>query len=147
MMKLLTKDWKHSKDLGILIFRLVFGFILLYGHGFGKLSVIYSGEEIQFLDPIGIGTNLSFYLAAFAEGICAILLILGLFTRPAAAILTINFIVIVGHHFGDGFALLESRLFYLLSYVALTIAGGGFFSLDRLLFKDRTKSTKTAKLA
>src|SRR5690625_267583 len=101
-MKFLFTDWKYSKDFGIFIFRIVFGFILLYGHGFGKLSVIFSGEEIQFMDPIGIGNELSFYLAAFAEGICAILLILGLFTRPAAAILTINFLVILAHHFGDG---------------------------------------------
>lgn len=140
-MKFLFKDWKYGKDLGVLIFRIVFGSILLYGHGLGKLSTIFSGEEIQFMDPIGIGNEISFYLAAFAEGICAILLILGLFTRPAAAILVVNFLVVLLHHFGDGFAILELRLFYLLSYTALIITGGGLFSLDYLFFGRRAKKT------
>ncbi len=133
-MNLLAKDWKYSKDLGILIFRIVFGFVLLYGHGFGKLSTIFSGDEIRFMDPIGIGATLSFYLAAFAEGVCALLLIIGFFTRPAAVILTLNFLVIFLHHIGDGFNVLEPRIFYLLSYLALSITGAGAFSLDRLFF-------------
>ena len=93
----LNKDWKAGKEFSILILRLVAGFVLLYGHGFGKLSTIFTGQEIKFFDPIGIGANLSFYLAAFAEGICAILLMLGLFTRYAAIVLAINFLVIFKH--------------------------------------------------
>lgn len=143
-MKFLFGDWRYGKDLGIFIFRVVFGFILLYGHGFGKLSVIFSGEEIQFMDPIGIGAELSFYLAAFAEGICSILLILGLFTRPAAAILTVNFIVIIFHHFGESFGILESRLFYLLSYAALVITGAGRFSLDYFIIRNKLKTRKNS---
>src|SRR5699024_10425097 len=78
-MSVFTKNWKLSKDIGLLILRLVFGFVLIYGHGFEKLITIFNGDEIQFANPIGIGATLSFYLAAFAEGICTILLILGLF--------------------------------------------------------------------
>lgn len=50
----LFKDCKSGKDFALLIFRLTLGFVLLYGYGAGKLSTIFSGQEIQFMDPIGI---------------------------------------------------------------------------------------------
>lgn len=133
----LVGDWKAGHDTGLLILRVVFGLVLLYGHGFEKLTVIFSGQEIQFMDPIGIGANTSYYMAAFAEGICAILLILGLFTRIATLILSINFLVIfIFHAFiaGDGFAVLELRFFYLFAFIGLTLTGPGRFSLDYQLF-------------
>lgn len=130
----LNKDWKAGKEFSILILRLVAGFVLLYGHGFGKLSTIFTGQEIKFFDPIGIGANLSFYLAAFAEGICAILLMLGLFTRYAAIVLAINFLVIFRVHFKDGYEALELISLYLFTYIAIVFAGGGKYSLDNLLF-------------
>ena len=136
-MNFLTKDWKSSKDIGLLIIRVVFGLVLFYGHGFDKLSVIFSGQEIQFANPIGLGPELSFYLAAFAEGICSLLLILGLFSRFASSILTINFIVILIFHafiVGDGFKILELRFLYLSTFIALTFMGPGRYSLDYLLF-------------
>lgn len=80
-----------GRDTGLFILRLVFGLVLLYGHGFEKMTVILGGQEIQFMDPIGIGANTSYYRAAFAEGICALQVILGLFTRVATLILSINF--------------------------------------------------------
>lgn len=136
-LNLLSRDWKTGHDAGLLILRVVFGLVLIYGHGFGKMAVILSGQEIQFMDPIGIGAGTSYYLAAFAEGICAILLILGLFSRVATIILTVNFIVIFIFHaflIGDGFDVLELRFFYLFSFIALTLTGPGKFSLDYLLF-------------
>lgn len=136
-MHLLTKNWKYSNDIGLLILRLIFGIILIYGHGGGKLGVIFTGQEIQFMDPIGIGAGLSFHLAGFAEGICSILLILGLFSRIATIILTLNFIVIFCFHafiVGDGFNILELRFLYLFTFVALTFTGPGKISLDYLWF-------------
>lgn len=125
-------------DTGLLIFRLVFGLVLIYGHGFEKMSVVLSGQEIQFMDPIGIGASTSYYMAAFAEGVCAILLILGLFSRIATLILSINFLVIFIFHafmIGDGFDVLELRFFYLFSFIALTLTGPGKLSLDYLLWR------------
>ncbi|MCZ2298067.1 MAG: DoxX family protein [Chitinophagales bacterium] len=133
----LNKDWKAGKEFSILILRLVAGFVLLYGHGFGKLSTIFTGQEIKFFDPIGIGANPSFYLAAFAEGICAILLMLGLFTRYAAIVLAINFLVIFKVHFKDGYEALELISLYLFTYIAIVFAGGGKYSLDNLLFNKK----------
>ena len=137
-MNFCTKHCKNGNDIGLLILRLVFAIVLLYGHGFEKLGVIFSGQEIQFMNPIGIGAKLSFYLASFAEGICAILLLLGLFTRFSALVLTLNFIVIFifnAFMVGDGFPILEPRFFYLFSFIALIFTGGGKFSLDNLLLR------------
>lgn len=134
----LINDSSRAHDVGLLLLRLVFGIVLLYGHGFGKLSTIFSGAEIKFMDPIGIGAELSFYLAAFAEGICAALVVLGLFSRLAALILTVNFIVIfIFHAFiaGDGFSVLEMRYLYLTAFVVLLITGPGRISLDHSIFK------------
>ncbi|OJV29836.1 MAG: hypothetical protein BGO32_11855 [Bacteroidetes bacterium 37-13] len=135
-MSFLFSDWKLGKDIGILIFRLTFSLVLLYGHGFEKLTTVFSGQEIQFMDPIGIGSTFSFYLATFAEGVCAMLLALGLFTRMATIILIGNFLVIFSFHafmVGDGFMILEPRIFYLASYVALFFTGGGAFSIDSMM--------------
>ena len=129
-----------GKDIGLFILRVAFAFAIIYGHGFGKLSVIFGGQEIQFMDPIGIGAKLSFFLAAFAEGICAILLLVGLFSRIASLILAINFVVIFWFHAfvaKDGFNVLEPRLLYLFCFIALTFTGPGRLSLDQLLFSKR----------
>jgi putative oxidoreductase len=136
------RDGNKGHDTGLLILRLVFGLVLIYGHGFEKMVTIFSGQEIQFMDPIGIGAGTSFYMAAFAEGVCAILLILGLFSRIAALILSINFLVIFIFHafiIGDGFAILELRFFYLFSFIALTFTGPGRWSLDYLFFHRNTE--------
>lgn len=92
------------------------------------------------MDPIGIGATPSFYMAAFAEGICSILLILGLFSRFASLMLTVNFIVIFIFHafiIKDGFEILELRFLYLLPFIALTCSGGGKYALDHLFFKNK----------
>lgn len=132
-MNLFTKNMSNAKDVGLLILRVVFGLTLLYGHGFGKLSTIFGGQEIQFMDPIGIGPTLSFYLAAFAEGICAILLIIGFYSRWATLILAINFIVILIFHIfmsGDVFDVLELRYLYFFTFLALMFTGPGRYSID-----------------
>lgn len=135
-----TKDSKNGNDAGLFLLRIVAGLVLLYGHGFEKLTVIFTGQEIKFMDPIGLGAIPSFYMAGFAEGICAILLVLGLFSRFASLILSINFLVIfILHAFmlGDGFQILELRIFYLATFIALTLTGPGKFSLDYSWFKKK----------
>ncbi|MBS1762689.1 MAG: DoxX family protein [Bacteroidetes bacterium] len=138
-------DWKQGYDIGLMIIRVVLALVLFYGHGFEKISVILSGQQIHFMDPIGIGANTSFYMAGFAEGICSILLIFGLFSRFASLILAIDFIVIfIFHAFisGDGFQVLELRFLYLFTFIALIFTGPGRFSLDYLLFRKKNNFQK-----
>lgn len=138
--KYLTTESKNVTDLGLFILRVVAALVLLKGHGLAKLDVIISGQEIQFMDPIGIGAVPSFLLATFAEGICAILLVIGLFSRFSTLVLSGNFLVIfIFHAFmvKDGFDVLELRYFYLATFIALTFTGPGKFSLDYMLFNVR----------
>lgn len=138
--KLMFTDSQSGIDIGLLLLRLTLGLTLLYGHGAGKLAVIFSGQEIQFMDPIGIGATSSFFMAAFAEGICAILLVVGLFSRFASFVLAVNFLVILFFHAfiaKDGFEILELRYLYLLPFIALTFMGPGRFALDRILFRTK----------
>lgn len=135
-MTLLSKEWKPGIHLGLFILRVAVCLVLVYGHGWGKLSTIFGGKEIQFFDPIGLGTNLSYYMAGFAEGICSLLLLVGLFSRYAALILSINFMVIFyvhGIQSQDGFQELEIIYLYLFSFIALLCAGPGKISLDYAL--------------
>ncbi len=136
----LTKDYGKGNDYGLLILRIVAGLVIFYGHGIEKIQMLFSGQEIQFLDPIGIGGTTSFYMAFFAEAICAILLIVGLFTRWSALILSINFLVILFFHgfvAKDGFQVLEARFLYMMGYVVIMLLGPGKISVDYLLFRNK----------
>jgi len=131
----LANDYGKGNAYGLLILRFVAGMTILYGHGLEKLEMLFSGQPIQFLDPIGIGGTTSFYLAFFAEAICALLLIFGLWTRLAALILSINFLVILFFHAiiaKDGFPILETRFLYMMSYVSILLLGAGKISIDYL---------------
>jgi putative oxidoreductase len=105
-------------------------------HGLGKLSILSSGNEIQFPDPMGVSATFSLVLTVFAEVICSILIGLGLVTRFAtipliATMLVATFIV----HGADPFAKKEFALLYLLIYLVIFVIGSRKYSLDALLLK------------
>ena len=91
-----------------------------------------------FGDPIGIGMIPSLWLTIFAQIPCAIALILGLFSRPAATVLAINMAVAVKYHWNDPLATVSLPIVFLAMYVLLMLTGGGRFSLDSLIFKQKT---------
>ena len=107
---------------------------MIYGHGFPKLLKLFSGAEIKFSDPLGIGAELSFALVVFAEFICSSLLILGLFTRLSLIPLIITMLV-AGfiHHAPDPFAVKEKVFLFLIIFVAMIFTGGGKYALNKIL--------------
>lgn len=136
MGKRLTKELMFGKDTAALIIRVVLGLSLFYGHGLGKWQVLFSGNEIQFMDPIGLGVTLSFFLVLFAEGICTLFVVLGLLTRWALLPIIISMAAIVFIvHFNDGFGKIELPLVYLAGFSALLYIGPGRVSLDNMLFR------------
>jgi len=125
----------RSTDVALLIFRIGISALMLT-HGYGKLMQLFSGEEIAFADPIGIGATASLALAVFSEFICSILIILGLGTRLAAIPLIITMVVAVFIvHLPDGLARQELPLLYLFGYILLLLTGGGKYSLDHYFLK------------
>jgi putative oxidoreductase len=120
-----------SPDAGLLLLRLLLGVSMLWLHGWGKLMALFSGN-LSFADPLGIGQTTSFLLAIFAEVVCSVLIVLGLFTRWAAFILAFTMGVaffIVNHAAIKGSG--ELAWLYFGGYVVLFCAGAGRFSLDK----------------
>lgn len=121
----------RSPDVGLLLLRLWLGVSMLWLHGWDKLLAAFSGK-LSFLDPLGIGEVPSLLLAIFAEVICSVLLILGLFTRWAAVALAFTmgvafFIVNSAKVTGSG----ELAWLYFGGYLVLFVAGAGKFSVDK----------------
>ena len=117
-------------SIGLLVLRLCSGGMLLYFHGWGKLTH-FSEHAATFPDPLHIGHPRSLMLTVFAEVFCSMLVMLGFATRIAAIPLTINmamaeFVVKAGHPYADR----ELGLLYLASFVTLLFTGPGGFSLD-----------------
>lgn len=113
--------------------RLWLGLTMLFQHGLPKVQG-FSDMAAHFPDPLHVGQNVSLGLVAFAETVGAVLLALGLVTRFAALTLVIDLGVaffMVHKTVSSG----ELAFVYLAGYVALLIAGGGKFSVDKALFK------------
>ena len=108
--------------------------VMMLTHGWPKLNRLIAGGEIQFLDFMGLGPDLSLALAVFAEVFCSIFILIGFGTRIAAIPLFITTLVIVfDAHAGDPFAKKEMPIHYMVSYIILLIAGSGKYSVDNLI--------------
>lgn len=120
----------------LLVLRLWLGLTLLLHHGLDKLDH-FSEMAPKFFDPLHIGSTPSFALVVFAEVVGAALVAIGLLTRFAALTLVINFSVaffLFHKQAMSGPKSGELAFIYLAGYVALFIAGGGKFSMDKALF-------------
>lgn len=131
------------RDLSYPLLRLTVGGILLV-HGIVKvlgpgISGFAGGLAKRGLEPsIPIA-----YLIFFNETVGAICLVLGLFTRPIAASIAIEFAVITFYvHFHNGFAFSspgggwEFPFMWGLLVFAIALRGGGPYSLDRKIGKE-----------
>jgi putative oxidoreductase len=135
-MKILQLNFiPHSTDLALLVLRLWLGGTLLLNHGLAKLSG-FGDMSGKFPDPLHLGSTASLALAVFAEVVAAALLALGLFTRFAALVLVIlmgvAFFITHGHALSGAHSG-ELAFIYLAGFVAVFLAGGGSFALDRNL--------------
>ncbi len=121
-----------STAAGLLVLRLWFGLSVLFLHGWSKVTG-FSDMSGQFMDPIGIGSGPSLVLAILAEVICAILIVIGLFTRLAALLIAISMTVAFTMVHGcalSGPGSGELAFLFLGAAVAILLAGPGRFSLD-----------------
>ncbi|NLG34258.1 MAG: DoxX family protein [Lentisphaerae bacterium] len=118
---------------GLLILRVFLGLAML-SHGWGKL---FGGLDkfTGFVASLNIPfPSLTAFLAAFGESIGALLLAVGLLTRPAAFLIasTMAVAALVAHA-GEGFAAQETAWLYFFPAVFFLLKGGGRWSLDRLI--------------
>lgn len=119
-----------------LILRLSFGGLMLT-HGYQKL-LNYNNLSEKFMDFLGMGSELSLILTIGSELGCAILLLLGLFTRFAAIPLIFTMLVATFlAHGNDPLADKEMALLYLSGYFSILFLGAGKYSLDHLIFTNK----------
>jgi putative oxidoreductase len=130
-----------------LVIRVVLG-VIFFAHGAQKVLGWFGGYGLkgttQFLSSLGIPLPVA-YLVCFFELFGGIGLIVGLFTRLAALAIAVVMVgAIAKVHWQHGFFLnwsltpgkghgYEANLALLAMAVACLIAGGGVWSLDRLL--------------
>lgn len=139
----LAPFYQRVRDLSWLLIRMTVGGILLV-HGIVKVTgpgvVAFAGG----LAHRGIEPSLLFaYVIFFNETIGAVCLMLGLFTRVIAAVIAVEFAVITFvAHFPNGFGFTrpgggwEYPLMWGLIIFAISLRGGGPYSLDRVLGKE-----------
>lgn len=119
-----------NSDLGLLILRVGVSGLMLT-HGIPKLMQLLEGN-MEFGDPLGIGSSLSLILTVIGEALCPILIIFGIKTRlasipPIITMLVAAFIV----HASDPVATKEKALLYLFGFVAIGLMGAGRISVDK----------------
>lgn len=134
-MYMICQDSQVAKDIGLLVLRIGLGLIFMR-HGIGKLL---AGPELwaslgSAMSNFGIhfAYTLWGFLAACAEGLGGLLLILGLATRVAAFFIACVMIVACMMHYakGDAWTELSHPLSLLVVFIALIIMGPGIYSLD-----------------
>jgi len=123
-----------ATDLGKLVLRLALGVLMLI-HGIGKI-VGGAGFIVALVEKAGLPALLG-YGVYVGEVVAPIFLILGLWTRPAAAIVAVNMVVAVYLvHMAELFTLsksggwaLELQGFFFLTAVAVMLLGAGRYSI------------------
>ena len=120
-------------NITLLVFRVLLSLSLVNTHGLKK--VIHFEETLQHIpDPIGIGSELSAYIAIFSNIICPAFIIMGLFTRPF--ILPIVSTTLIGFfivHGQDPWPIRDVPFMYSLSFLVLLVLGPGKYSVDQLI--------------
>ena len=122
-------------NVGLLILRVFIGGALLT-HGWGKM---FGGLEqfSGFVASLGVpAPQVMAFLAAFAESFGAILLAIGLLTRPAAFLIVATMAVaICGAHKGQPFSVQEAAWLYLVPALFFLLMGAGRWSADWFVSK------------
>ena len=104
-------------------------------YGGPKFMRLLDGN-FKFGDPLGIGSEVSFFLVVFAEFFCSILIIIGLGTRLVT--LPLIFTMLVALFIAHGSDPIFDHLnivAYIAAYLLLLVYGSGKYSLDYKFFK------------
>src|SRR5258706_5399300 len=112
-------------NFSMLVLRLVFGLLMIILHGYDKLQN-FSTLQFRFYNFFGLGAKASLVLSIFAEVLCALFVVLGLFTRFAVIPLIITMLVaIFGANAGKPLLNSEAAMLYLTAFVTLLFCGPG----------------------
>jgi putative oxidoreductase len=114
----------------LLLLRSAFGILMFLDHGLTKINKFSEIENI-FPDPFHFGHRFSLIIVIFAEAVCSLFLVLGLFSRLAALILFIDVTVAVFFvHLGQPIVKFELPILYSVVFFSLVLIGPGNISVD-----------------
>ncbi|HNW90653.1 MAG TPA: DoxX family protein [Bacteroidales bacterium] len=128
-----------ATDIGLLILRIGIGIMFIL-HGLPKLS---GGTETwNFLGSQMSVVGITFapvfwgFMAALSESLGGLLLLLGLFTRPAALLMLFTMLIATLMHFtnGDGIKGASHAMEMGIVFLSVIFTGAGHYSLDHLIF-------------
>lgn len=122
-----------GSDAGLAVLRVVPMLLLVVLHGLGKVPP--QPEFIGWIGGMGFPAPVVFaWLAAFAEVGAALLIVVGLFTRPAALYVFVHFLVVVlVAHGGDPLGDRELPIIFGTIALAVALTGPGRYSLDAVI--------------
>ncbi len=137
-----TKIFSKYSDHASAVLRLALAAVLI-NHGYMKLfGDMGIGGTTSFFASVGIpAASVMAVVVSVVEFFGGLAILLGLFARPAALLVTIQFIVIVLMKFlptkmtADSFGKTELDIMVLATALALLFIGSGKLSLDKMLFK------------
>jgi len=115
--------------------------ILMITHGVAKVEMLLTGNAHLFPNPIGLGSTLSLILVIGAELFCSIAVLVGFKSRIFVLPLIFTMIVaaFVAPGTGSDLGQKELPIIYLVVYISIVLLGGGEFSLDRFIEKQKMK--------
>lgn len=127
----------NTIDLGLLLLRVWLAIGLFTNHGWEKLSQ-FNEMSISFPDPLQLGQTTGLVFALLCDGVCSILVTLGLFTRISSFLIGINMSVAFFIFWKAQITAIQGELpfIYLGAYLSLVITGAGKYSLDTLYHLD-----------
>lgn len=124
--------FERRSEFGVLFLRLFIAFVLIYG----TMDNVFSWERmLEFRDFLAANgfpyPLLSAHLSAYAQFISGLLILVGLFTRHAALVMIINFLIALGMvHVGLPFNANIAPLAMLFGSLFLLFHGAGPYALD-----------------
>jgi len=136
MKKILSIKYSTAAfNFSMLLLRVVFGLLMIMKHGYDKM-INFSTLETKFYSFMGVGPKFSLVLSIFAEVLCSLFLVLGLFTRLATIPLIITMLVAVfGFNAGKPLVDSEAAISYLIAFIVLLMCGPGKISVDGMINK------------
>jgi putative oxidoreductase len=137
----LGQYYAFTSDLAYLIVRVTAG-AFIFVHGWTKAMVMSHAGLTGYFAKLGLEpSGFWAYYIPFNETVVALLVVIGLWTRPAAVLLVIEFIVLIlVVHVPRGYGMavngVEFPLFWLMVLIAVLLRGGGPWSVDRKIGKE-----------
>lgn len=128
-------------DVTLMLLRVVTGAFLVHGTQDNVFDAARMDEFVVFLGQHGFPwPRLMAPLSVSAQFVCGALLVAGLFTRWAGAVVAINFVVaVVMVHWTQDFRGWWPALVLVLLGLHFAAQGGGRFALDAVLDRRRTR--------